>query len=81
MCADDIYDRIYRIWRQRRRESRTVCCADIYSKQRAFRDFWMGGSPLIGDEGAAGWSASVLQAAATSPAHVPAEGRDTCMVQ
>ena len=54
-------------------ESSTLCGADIYSKQRAFRDFWMSGAPLIGDDGAAGWNASILRAAA--PAAAPAEGR------
>ncbi len=34
----------------------------------------MSASPLIGDEGAAGWNASILQAAAPAPAATPAEG-------
>ena len=49
-------------------------CADIYSKQRAFRDFWMGGAPLIGDEGATGWNASAMQAERPAPIEMAANG-------
>lgn len=50
------------------------CRADIYSKQRAFRDFWMGGAPLIGDEGATGWNASAMQAERPAPIEMAAKG-------
>ncbi len=35
----------------------------------------MGGSPLIGDEGAAGWQASILQSAASGPTAIAVEGK------
>ena len=55
----------------------SLCFADIYSKQRAFREVWMGGAPLIGDEGATGWAASLMQAQLPEPMAEPGKGART----
>ena len=52
----------------------SLCFADPYSKQRAFREVWMRGAPLIGDEGATGWAASLMQAQLPEPMPEPGKG-------